>query len=119
MNYFQRFPNIKYMELATMDEFVNFLVMNHHQIDIKGKIGVSKLPSSIQKEIAKKKLDPRIQILSSIDGITVRHAEDLLEKFGSIPKILAARTTQKSIMEIEGIGREKARRILSLRDLYQ
>lgn len=119
LNFYQRFPNIRYMEVATMDEFVDWLVMNHHQINIKGKIGVSKLPSGIQKEIAKKKLDPRIQFLSSIDGITVRHAEDLLEKFGSIPKILAARTTQKSIMEIEGIGREKARRILSLRDLYQ
>ena len=119
MNYFQRFPNIKYMELATMDEFVNFLVMNHHQINVKSKIGVSKLPLDIQKEITKTNLDPRIKILSSLDGITPRHAEDLLEKFGSIPKLLSARTTQKSVMEIEGLGREKAKRILGLRDNYQ
>ena len=119
MNFFQRFPNINYMELATMDEFVNFLVMNHHQIDVKSKIGVSKLPLDIQKEITKTNLDPRIKILSSLDGITPRHAEDLLEKFGSIPKLLSARTTQKSVMEIEGLGREKAKRILGLRDNYQ
>ena len=119
MNYFQRFPNIKYMELATMDEFVNFLVMNHHQINVKSKIGVSKLPLDIQKEITKTNLDPRIKILSSLDGITPRHAEDLLEKFGSIPKLLSARTTQKSVMEIEGLGREKAKRILGLRDNFQ
>tara|TARA_R100000458_G_scaffold44504_1_gene42578 strand:+ start:911 stop:1633 length:723 start_codon:yes stop_codon:yes gene_type:complete len=119
MNYFQRFPNIKYMELATMDEFVNFLVMNHHQINVKSKIGVSKLPLDIQKEISKTNLDPRIKTLSSLEGITPRHAEDLLEKFGSIPKLLSARTTQKSIMEIEGLGREKAKRILGLRDNYQ
>tara|TARA_R100000152_G_C6779611_1_gene211415 strand:+ start:964 stop:1698 length:735 start_codon:yes stop_codon:yes gene_type:complete len=116
MNFYQRFPKIQYMELATMDEFVEWLVMNHHQINIKGKIGVSKLPVEIQKEISKSKLDPRIRILSSIDGITTKHAEDLLEKFGSIPKLLSARTTQKSIMEIEGLGREKAKRILNLRE---
>ena len=81
--------------------------------------GVSKLPLDIQKDIVKTNLDPRIKILSSLDGITPRHAEDLLEKFGSIPKLLSARTTQKSVMEVEGLGREKAKRILGLRDNYQ
>jgi len=119
MNFYQRFPNIQYMELASMDEFVEFLVMNHHQINVKSKIGVSKLPLDIQKEISKTNLDPRIKLLSSLEGITPRHAEDLLEKFGSIPKLLSARTTQKSVMEIEGLGREKAKRILGLRDNYQ
>lgn len=119
MNFYQRFPNIQYMELATMNEFVDFLVMNHHQINVKSKIGVSKLPLDIQKDIVKTNLDPRIKILSSLDGITPRHAEDLLEKFGSIPKLLSARTTQKSVMEVEGLGREKAKRILGLRDNYQ
>tara|TARA_R100000458_G_C8268643_1_gene243479 strand:- start:711 stop:1409 length:699 start_codon:yes stop_codon:yes gene_type:complete len=117
-NFYQRFPNIRYMELTTMDEFVEWLVANHHQINIKSKIGVSKLPLEIQKELQKAKLDPRIKVLSSLEGITPKHAEDLLDKFGSIPKILAVRTTQKSIMEIEGLGREKAKRILSLRDSY-
>ena len=119
MNFYQRFPNIQYMELATMNEFVDFLVMNHHQINVKSKIGVSKLPLDIQKDIVKTNLDPRIKILSSLDGITPRPAEDLLEKFGSIPKLLSARTTQKSVMEVEGLGREKAKRILGLRDNYQ
>ena len=118
MNFYQRFPNIKYMELATMDEFVNWIVTNHHQINVKSKIGVSKLPLDIQKDLIKEKLDPRIKVLSSLEGITPKHAEDLLQKFGSIPKILAVRTTQKSVMEIEGLGREKAKRILGLRDSY-
>ena len=117
-NFYQRFPNIRYMELTTMDEFVDWLVTNHHQINIKSKIGVSKLPLDIQKELQKGKLDPRIKVLSSLEGVTPQHAEDLLHKFGSIPKILAVRTTQKSIMEIEGLGREKAKRILNLRDTY-
>tara|TARA_R100000152_G_scaffold17534_2_gene9140 strand:- start:4193 stop:4909 length:717 start_codon:yes stop_codon:yes gene_type:complete len=118
MNFYQRFPKIRYMELATMDEFVNFLVTNHHQINVKSKIGVSKLPLDIQKDLIKAKLDPRIKVLSSLEGITPKHAEDLLQKFGSISKLLSTRTTQKSIMEIEGLGREKAKRILSLRDNY-
>ena len=117
-NFYQRFPNIRYMELTTMDEFVDWLVVNHHQINVKSKIGVSKLPLDIQKELAKEKLDPRIKVLSSLEGVTPKHAEDLLQKFGSIPKILAVRTTQKSIMEIEGLGREKAKRILGLREKY-
>jgi ERCC4-type nuclease len=118
MHFYQRFPNIRYMELASMDEFVNWIVTNHHQINVKSKIGVSKLPLDIQKDLVKAKLDPRIKVLSSLEGITPKHAEDLLQKFGSIPKILAVRTTQKSIMEIEGLGREKAKRILGLRDSY-
>tara|TARA_R110002020_G_scaffold29528_10_gene93114 strand:+ start:11251 stop:11970 length:720 start_codon:yes stop_codon:yes gene_type:complete len=118
MHFYQRFPKIRYMELPTMDEFVNWLVANHHQINVKSKIGVSKLPLDIQKDLIKEKLDPRIKVLSSLEGVTPKHAEDLLEKFGSIPKILAVRTTQKSIMEIEGLGREKAKRILNLRDSF-
>ena len=47
-----------------------------------------------------------------------QNAEDLLKEFGSIPKILRTRTTQKSIMEIKGLGRLKAQTILSLREPY-
>ena len=63
-------------------------------------------------------LDPRVAALCSLKGISVQNAEDLLKEFGSIPKILRTRTTQKSIMEIKGLGRLKAQTILSLREPY-
>jgi len=119
MTFYQRFPNIRYMELATMDEFVNWLIINHTQISITSKTNFSNLPLEVQKDIRRSDLDPRIKVLSALDGITPKHAEDLLDKFGSIPKMLGARTTQKSVMEIEGLGREKARRLLNLRKQYQ
>ena len=77
------------------------------------------MPKDIQTEIKNKDYDPKVLVLSSLSGITPKHAQDLLNKFGSIPKILNSRTTQKSLMEIDGIGREKAKRILSLRETYQ
>ena len=56
--------------------------------------------------------------MSEIEGITVKEAEGLLEKFGSIPNILKKKTTQKSLMQIKGITRRKARAILDLREDY-
>lgn len=109
--FYHRFPNILYMELNSMDDFVNFLIKNHTQLNLVGKakeLHTKSLPN-------KKTLDARISVISSIEGITINHAELLLKKFGSIPKILNSRTTQKSLMEIEGIGRKKAKKILDLR----
>lgn len=119
MNFYQRFPKIRYMEFATMDEFVEWLVTNHTQLTVKAKTKLRNLPPELKEELQKENLDSRVITLSSVQGVSVRQAKDLLEKFGSIPKLLGARTTQKSIMEIQGIGREKARRILALRDSYQ
>jgi ERCC4-type nuclease len=48
--------------------------------------------------------------------VSVNQAEALLEKFGSIPNILKKKTTQKELMDIDGINRRKAKAILSLRD---
>jgi len=59
-----------------------------------------------------------VAALSSLSGITPNHAQKLLTKFGSIPKILNSRQTQKALMEIDGIGREKAKRILDLRESF-
>ena len=110
--FYQRFPKIKYMELTTMDEFVEWLVVNHTQQGI----AKSRLVYEKQKEIKNADLDLRVQILSSVEGVSVNQAEALLEKFGSIPNILKKKTTQKELMDIDGINRRKAKAILSLRD---
>jgi len=110
--FYQRFPKIKYMEVATMDDFVEWLVVNHTQQGM----AQTRHAYKEQKAIQKSELDSRIQILSSVEGITVGQAEALLEKFGSIPNILRGKTTQKQLMEIHGINRRKARAILSLRE---
>ena len=108
-----RFPKIQFMQFDTMDDFVTFLVTAHTQ---KVVIGVDKVTKQAPKILT---THPQVLALSSLPGITQQHAIDLLEKFGSLRNILRLRTSQKQLMEIEGIGRKKAKDILALRDLYQ
>ena len=108
--FYNRFPQIKYMELANMTEFINWLIINHTQLNIVGKAKES-FP-----KIPYQKLDSRITVLASIAGVSRKEADALLQEFGSIPKILHSRQTQKNLMQVDGIGREKARRILELRN---
>jgi ERCC4-type nuclease len=108
-----RFPKIQFMQFDTMDDFVTFLVTAHTQ---KVVIGVDKPTKDAPKILT---TNPQVLALSSLPGITEQHAIDLLEKFGSLRNILRLRTSQKDLMEIEGIGRKKAKDILSLREQYQ
>ena len=110
--FYQKFPKIKYMEVSSMSDFVEWLVVNHHTLQLKGK---STLPASVVKRPSKH-LDPRIEALSGISGVSTRMAEDLLKKFGSVGNILKSKTTQKELMTIEGLGRVKEKNILMLRD---
>ena len=114
--FYQRFPKIRYMEVKSMDEFVDWLVTNHTQMNI---LGVAKESEKTAGIIPMGELDPRVAVLTGLQGISPTTAEALLEKFGSIPKILAHKTTQKSLMEINGIGRKRAKEILALRNIYQ
>ena len=113
--FYQRFPKIKYMEVTTMDEFVEWLVVNHTQQGI----ALHRLDIEEKNAVKKSLLDSRIQILSSVEGVTIGQAEDLLKEFESIPNILRKGTTQKSLMQVAGITRRKARAILSLREDYE
>ena len=65
----------------------------------------------IQKQLPKKIRtdDVRIDILTTIKGITINKAQTLLEKFGNINEI--GNTTEKEICKIEGIGSVTARNI--------
>jgi len=113
--FYQRFPKIRYMEVITMDDFVDWLVVNHTQQGLALYRHVVEEKNAVKKSL----LDKRIQNLSSVEGVTVIQAEDLLQEFGSIPNILRKGTTQKSLMGIDGITRRKARAILSLREDYE
>ncbi len=109
------FPNIQYMEVPSMDDFVDWLNAMHHNLRIRG-ISTSE-PPEIQKK-AVRGVDSRIAALTAIEGISERAAHDLLTEFGSLPRILRARTSQRMLMQIDGIGRKRAKAILSLRERY-
>ena len=112
-----RFPKIQFMQLDTMDDFVEFLVNMHQQMRIRPGTTVAE-PEESSRIKSRSGVDPRVAALSSIEGVTDRVAHDLLAHFGSLPRILRARTSQRALMEVGGIGRVKAKRILTLRDRY-
>tara|TARA_R110002020_G_scaffold455915_1_gene672171 strand:+ start:54 stop:779 length:726 start_codon:yes stop_codon:yes gene_type:complete len=114
LTFYLRFPKFQYMEFVTMDDFVEWLIISHTQLNVSAK--TKELPLDLRKNIEKSNLDQRVAVLSSIQGISQSDAENLLQKFGSLPKILHSRMTQKSLMQVEGIGRSKAKNILGLRE---
>lgn len=111
MTFYQRFPKFRYMEFPTMDDFVEWLILNHTQINVSAK-----LTDEMKGAIAKPIHDQRVEVLAAVNGVSQQDAEKLLKKFGSLPRILHSRMTQKSLMEVEGIGRVKAKNILGLRE---
>lgn len=97
-----------------MDDFVEYIAKVHHLQAIGHRLAI---PAPVVRSPAG--LDPRVACLAAMPGLTTIHAEAILKKFGSIPKLLRSKTSQASLMEIDGIGRKKAQTILSLRDLYE
>ena len=84
-----------------MDDMVDWLSSVHHNLRLRRK------PTSEPKELQRKgnrKVDLRVRVLSAIDGISERAAHDLLKEFGSIPRLLRSRTSQRKLMEIEGVN---------------
>jgi len=111
MTFYLRHPEVHFMQFATREDFIEWLIVNHNRLMQDGKIGVS----DDIKKARKEECDPRIVALSAIAGITEKIAKDLLTKFGSIPAIMKSRVKQKELMEIRGVGRITARRIQALR----
>ncbi len=110
--FYNRFPEIRYMEFATKEEFIDFLVNSHTQKQIN---------SSAYKQHKfrrVKKVDNRVATLATVRGITIEIAEDILKEFGSLPNLLKKKTTQKQLMEISGMTRDKAKAVLALREDY-
>ncbi len=112
--FYHRFPKIKYMELNTMDDFVEWIVTSHTQQGL----ALHRHTYAKQKAVENTKIDSKVKVLMAVEGMTENKSRQLLEKFGSIPNILKKKTTQKSLMEIRGLNRKNARAILSLREDY-
>lgn len=111
---FVKFPTIQFMQLGTMDEMVDWLHSMHTNLRVRN------MTVSEPKEVAKTTphADPRVAALSALPGVSERAAHDLLTEFGSLPRILRSRTSQRQLMQIEGIGRKRAKEILKLRERY-
>tara|TARA_S200002703_G_scaffold110116_1_gene95805 strand:+ start:266 stop:967 length:702 start_codon:yes stop_codon:yes gene_type:complete len=112
LSFYQRFSRIKYMEFSTMDEFVDFLVKSHTNLEVMKK-------AQTPRPLVGRPSDIRVASLSSVRGVTEPIAEGILRKFSSIPNLLLKKTTQKELMEVDGVTRDIARRILSLREDYE
>ena len=66
-NLFIQFPNIQYMELSSMDEFVDWLSAMHHNLRVRN------MKVAEPKEIASRgnrNVDPRVAALASIEGVS-------------------------------------------------
>ena len=108
-SFHKRFPKIWYMQFDTMDDFVHFLVSATTK---------EKVVSVASGRLPRLSKDPRVQALSSLPGISVKIAESLLREFGSLPAMLRKKVTQKELMRIKGVGRQKARMLLRLNESY-
>lgn len=114
-NFAIQFPDIQYMQLDSMDEMVDWLSAMHTNLRIRGV--TTKAPKEVKAKPSRK-IDPRVAVLASVEGVSERAAHDLLTEFGSIPRILRSRTSQRMLMQIDGIGRKRAKAILKLRERY-
>jgi ERCC4-type nuclease len=111
---FFRFPKIQYMQLDTMEDFVSWIGNAHTQQQIAGRLTQ---PDKI-RHARRSSVDPRVLALSGLPGVTENQALEILQRFGSIPELLKSKVTQSQLMEIQGIGRTKAKRILTLREKW-
>jgi ERCC4-type nuclease len=112
MTVYSHFPNIRVIEFATMDDFVQWLTIAHLKKKMKQSLTVAnrtKTPTD----------DPRLLALMGVQGITEEIAGNLLLEYGSIPNLLKTKVKIKDLMAIRGIGRVTARRLKDLRKQWQ
>tara|TARA_R110001592_G_scaffold17510_6_gene73691 strand:+ start:1710 stop:2432 length:723 start_codon:yes stop_codon:yes gene_type:complete len=113
MTMHQRFPKLHFLQLNTMDDFVDWLYTNYRQ-NVIAKV---KTPIEHQAEPTIRHHDSRIKTLMGC-GVTPEQAEKLLLKYSSIPILLRKNTKQKDMMKCARITRKQAKRILALRDTF-
>lgn len=102
-----RHPKIRFMQVDTMDDFVNWITTNYTQMIMQGKRNQHPfLTGGVMEET-----DPRVRMLCGIQGITPQVAKNLLMHFETIPKMLDKKTTQKELMKVKGITRQRAKLI--------
>ncbi len=107
----QRFPKLHFLQLTTMDDFVEWLYMNHRQT----LIAKVKPPKAHKPEqVVLEETDDRIKALMGC-GISREQSVALLEHYGSISVLLQKKTRQKEMTKVSGITHKQAKRVLSLR----
>lgn len=110
-----RHPKIKFMQVDSMDDFVEWIKANYTQMIIQGKRNMHPfLTGGVMEET-----DPRIRMLCGVQGITPHIAKDLLAKYGSIQKILDKKITQKELMKTKGITRQRAKQLKNASNLWE
>ena len=111
-----KFPKIKFMQVISMDDFIDYIANLHTKLRVVNAASLQ--PQLHQIRSRSPAADPRIAALIALPGITEHMARDLLSKYGTIPNLLRSRRQQAQLMTIKGIGRKKAKLILSLREKY-
>ena len=109
MTLYSKFPKVRLIEFSDMNEFVEWLAILNMNSAMRGKF------TPVIKELPD---DPRLRVLMSIQGINEKIATDILKQYGSLPELLKAKTTQKDLMKIKGVGRTIARKIKELRHAW-
>lgn len=110
MTMHHRFPNLHFLQLTTMDDFVEWLYTNHRQ-NVIAKVKPPKEHIPEQVIVA---TDDRIKALMGC-GITREQATALMIEYGSIAHLLQKKTRQKDMVTCANITSKQAKRILSLR----
>ena len=111
MTMHQRFPKLHFLQLNTMDDFVDWLYTNHRQ-NVIAKI---KPPKAHEPEqVVVEETDDRIKALMGC-GILREQAVALLQHYGSLSCLLQKKTRQKEMVKVSGIKNKQAKRVLSLR----
>ena len=110
-----RHPKIKFMQVDTMNDFVEWIKTNYTQMIIQAKRKEHPFLSGGVIE----ETDPRVRMLCGIQGITPQIAKELLTKYGSIVKILDKKMSQKELMKTKGITRQRAKQIKAASNLWE
>ena len=107
----QRFPKLHFLQLTTMDDFVEWLYINHRQ-NVIAKV---KPPKAHKPEqVIVEETDDRVKALMGC-GISREQSVALLEHYGSISVLLQKKTRQKEMVKVSGITHKQAKRVLALR----
>ena len=114
MTMHHRFPELNYMQLHTMDDFVDWLDTNHRQnLIARHRPRAGHVPPEPQYVD-----DPRVGALVGC-GISIEQAQRLLNHYETLPRILQRQTKQKDMMEAAGISRKQAKAVLNLREKFR
>tara|TARA_B110000240_G_C13492457_1_gene450268 strand:+ start:1403 stop:2122 length:720 start_codon:yes stop_codon:yes gene_type:complete len=114
LNLYARFPKIRYIEFATMEEYIEWIVCSHTKLAVKNAIAVEK---KIRRS-GDLSEDYRVMMLASIPGVTIDSAHALLTEFGSLKNIMLTKTNRKALTKVMGISNPTADRIISIREDY-